>query len=132
MTFANATIQGHVNYIAAVPNKTDRPLAVLLMSVGDKKSGKSTSYKVSIWDRQAMTALQLIHKGQIVTLNGKLALEHFPTKSNQEYPFIRIDFATILDYGVTEDITYSGETTINEKETKISAKEINKELTKTK
>ena len=67
----------------------------MIVSVPDKKKETSTSYKISIWDKQAGYALEYISVKQLITAQGQLSLEHYPSKDT----ILRLDFASILDYG---------------------------------
>jgi hypothetical protein len=128
MTFATATIQGYVNWIGVAPNKTERSLVVILMSVPGRKGEEPTSYKVSTWDKQATLAAQYIRKGQIISVSGKLALEKYQSHK-QEFPFIRIDFATILDYGTPIE---GADLPVNLVKSNINSEEINGKTSKSK
>ena len=96
MTFATATIQGFVNWKGKVERTPQgRDVINLLVSVPEKrKENTSTTYKLSIWDKQALSCLNFISTNQLITATGQVSLETFKEKS-----LIRMDFASILDYG---------------------------------
>lgn len=104
MTFATATIQGYVTHIkGAVTPNTKRPVVNMLIAVPNKKENVTTSdtYKISVWDNQALSALQYIkaERKQIITVSGILRLDEYSV--SQGKPMMRLDFASILDYGKT-------------------------------
>ena len=103
MTFATATIQGFVNWKSSLEQTPNgRNVVNLLVSVPDKRDKeKSTSYKISVWDKQAASVLEFIQKGQLITAQGSISFETF----NPQKPIIRMDFASILDYGKQPDAT---------------------------
>ena len=99
MTFATGTIQGYVTWISNLTQTpTGRNVVNLLVSVPDKKNKEvSSTYKLSIWDNQAVNVLKYIQPRQLITAQGQLSIEHYVGKSGNN--LLRLDFATILDYG---------------------------------
>ena len=99
MTFATGTIQGYVTWISNLTQTpTGRNIVNLLVSVPDKKNKEvSSTYKLSIWDNQAVNVLKYIQPRQLITAQGQLSIEHYVGKSGNN--LLRLDFATILDYG---------------------------------
>ena len=100
MTFATATVQGFVTWksdLQQTPN--GRNVVNMIISVPDKKKETSTSYKLSVWDKQAGYVLEYIRIKQMITAQGQLSIEHYPSKN----PILRLDFASILDYGRTPE-----------------------------
>lgn len=99
MTFATGTIQGYVTWISNLTQTpTGRNIVNLLVSVPDKKNKEvSSTYKLSIWDNQAVNVLKYIQPRQLITAQGQLSIEHYIGKSGNN--LLRLDFATILDYG---------------------------------
>lgn len=96
MSFATATIQGFVTWKSSLQQTpSGRNVVNMIVSVPDKKKETSTSYKISIWDKQAGYALEYISVKQLITAQGQLSLEHYPSKDT----ILRLDFASILDYG---------------------------------
>ena len=100
MTFATATIQGFVNWKGTLEKTPQgRDVINLLLSVPEKRETKtSTTYKLSIWDKQAHSALNFIFNKQLITATGQVSLETYEGKSQ-----IRMDFASILDYGKSQE-----------------------------
>lgn len=97
MSFATATIQGYVTWIGKqTQTPSGRNVINLLVAVPDKKKETSSTYKLSIWDAQSANVLQYIKIKQVITAQGALSIEHYPTKDT----IMRLDFASILDYGV--------------------------------
>lgn len=106
MTFATATVQGYVTYLKSdLTKNTKRSVVNMLIAVPNKKENMTTSdtYKVSVWDAQAHSALQYINpaRKQIITVSGILRLDEYSV--SQGKPMMRLDFASILDYGKTTD-----------------------------
>ena len=104
MTFSTATIQGYVNWIDTTQTPAGRTVCNMLVVVPDNRKneagesvGISTTYKVSIWDKQAITATKYIKKTQVITVNGALKLDDYSVKQGD--PKLRLDFASVLDYG---------------------------------
>lgn len=96
MSFATATIQGFVTWKSPLQQTpSGRNVVNMIVSVPDKKKETSTSYKLSVWDQQAGYALEYISVKQLITAQGQLSLEHYPSKDT----ILRLDFASILDYG---------------------------------
>ena len=96
MSFATATIQGYVTWIGELKQTpTGRFVVNLMVSVPDKTKTKSTTYKLSVWDLQTGSVLKYLKKNQLVTAQGALGLETYGDK-----PMIRLDFASILEYGL--------------------------------
>jgi hypothetical protein len=103
MTFATGTIQGYVTWVGNLTQTPNgRNVVNLLVSVPDKKNKEiSSTYKLSIWDNQAGNVLKYIQPRQLITAQGQLSIEHFIGKSGNN--LLRLDFATILDYGKTPE-----------------------------
>ena len=106
MTIATATVQGYVTYLKSdLTKNTKRSVVNMLIAVPNKKENMTTSdtYKVSVWDAQAHSALQYINpaRKQIITVSGILRLDEYSV--SQGKPMMRLDFASILDYGKTND-----------------------------
>jgi len=111
MTFATATVQGYVTYLKSdLTKNTKRSVVNMLIAVPNKKENMTTSdtYKVSVWDAQAHSALQYINpaRKQIITVSGILRLDEYSV--SQGKPMMRLDFASILDYGKTNDADTKG------------------------
>ena len=101
MSFATATIQGYVTWIGKLKQTpTGRFVVNLLVSVPDKTKTKSTTYKLSVWDLQTGSVLKYLKQNQLVTAQGTLGLETYGDE-----PMIRLDFASILNYGYTPEET---------------------------
>jgi single-stranded DNA-binding protein len=103
MTFATGTIQGYVTWISNLTQTpTGRNVVNLLVSVPDKKNKEvSSTYKLSVWDNQTGNVLKYIQPRQLITAQGQLSMEHFVNKNGTS--MMRLDFATILDYGRTPE-----------------------------
>lgn len=106
MTFATATVQGYVTYLKSdLTKNTKRSVVNMLIAVPNKKENMTTSdtYKVSVWDAQAHSALQYINpaRKQIITVSGILRLDEYSV--SQGKPMMRLDFASILDYGNSKE-----------------------------
>jgi len=106
MTFATATIQGYVTYLKGDTTKnTKRAVVNMLIAVPNKRENMTTSdtYKVSVWDNQALAALEYIksERKQIITVSGILRLDEYSVAQGK--PIMRLDFASILDYGKTNE-----------------------------
>jgi len=138
MTFATATIQGYVTYIkSGITPETKRTYTNMLVVVPDKKNKdengmrKSNTYKVTVWDNQALSAAQYIATPekpeeneppavyQMVTVSGQLSIDEYSVsehdKDKIKNVMNRLDFASILDYG----------TTLSEKRMENSVREMN-------
>lgn len=124
MSFATATIQGYVTWIGELKQTPNGRFVVnLMVAVPDKTKTKSTTYKLSVWDLQSGNVLKYIRKNQLITAQGQIGLETYGDK-----PMIRLDFASILDYGLLaitdkvseEDRSIKSTTT----EVKLKSKEI--------
>jgi len=125
MSFATAVIQGYVTWIGDrnPAGATGRSVINLLVSVPTRTKGVSTTYKLSVWDIQIDNVLKYIRKNQLITAQGTIGLETYGDK-----PMIRLDFASILDYGLLaitdkvseEDRSIKSTTT----EVKLKSKEI--------
>ena len=111
MTFSTATIQGYVNYKKASTTPQGRSVVNMLIVVPNKRQNGTTTntYKVSVWDNQALSAAEYIdaNRKQIITVNGTLMLDEYSVenpnpKSGKIEPMMRLDFASILDYGNTK------------------------------
>ena len=111
MTFSTATIQGYVNYKKASTTPQGRSVVNMLIVVPNKRQNGTTTntYKVSVWDNQALSAAEYIdaNRKQIITVSGTLMLDEYSVenpnpKSGKIEPMMRLDFASILDYGNTK------------------------------
>mgnify|MGYP004007070619 FL=1 len=73
----------------------------MLISVPNKRQNGTTSdtYKISVWDQQALSAAEYISvdRKQIITCSGTLSLDEYSVEQGK--PMMRLDFASILDYG---------------------------------
>lgn len=99
MSFATATIQGYITWIGNLQQTpSGRNVVNLLVSVPYKKKEGATTYKVSIWDGQAGSVLKWLKPRQLITAQGQLSVEEY--KGKNENTMLRLDFASILDYGV--------------------------------
>ena len=105
MTFSTATIQGYVNYKKASTTPQGRSVVNMLIVVPNKRQNGTTTntYKVSVWDNQALAAAEYIdaNRKQIITVNGTLMLDEYSVenpnpKSGKIEPMMRLDFASIL------------------------------------
>ncbi len=107
MTFSTATVQGYVTYMKASTTPSHRAVVNMLISVPNKRQNGTTAdtYKVSVWDNQALAAAQYIsaERKQIITCSGTLRLDEYSVEQGK--PMMRIDFASILDYGNSKEIT---------------------------
>ena len=102
MTFATATIQGFVNWRSSEPeiSKSGRKVMNLIIGVPDKKQeNNTTSFRISVWDNQAEAAHKYIQKNQVITASGALRETEYTNKDGVVMKMLRLDFATILDYG---------------------------------
>jgi len=111
MTFATATVQGYVTYLKSdLTKNTKRSVVNMLIAVPNKKENMTTSdtYKVSVWDAQAHSALQYINpaRKQIITVSGILRLDEYSVSQGNH--MMRLDFASILDYRKTTDAETKG------------------------
>lgn len=101
MTFATATIQGYVTFLKTSTTPNQRSVVNMLIAVPNKRENNTTSdtYKVSVWDNQALSAAQYIsaERKQLITVSGTLKLDEYSV--TQGKPMMRLDFANILDYG---------------------------------
>lgn len=101
MTFSTATIQGYVTYKKASTTPNGRSVVNMLLSVPNKRQNGTTAdtYKVSVWDSQALAAAEYIsaERKQIITCSGTLRLDEYSVEQGK--PMMRLDFASILDYG---------------------------------
>lgn len=101
MTFSTATIQGYVTYMKTSTTPNNRAVVNMLLSVPNKRQNGTTAdtYKVSVWDSQALSAAQYIsaERKQIITCSGTLRLDEYSVEQGK--PMMRLDFASILDYG---------------------------------
>ena len=99
MTFATATISGYVNWMGASTTPSGRSVVNILVSVPDKQQvGVSTSYKLSVWDKQATSAMNYIKKSQKITATGQLKVDEYALKNGDA--ILKLDFASIIDYGM--------------------------------
>ena len=84
---------------STTPN--NRAVVNMLLSVPNKRQNGTTAdtYKVSVWDSQALAAAQYIsaERKQIITCSGTLRLDEYSVEQGK--PMMRLDFASILDYG---------------------------------
>jgi hypothetical protein len=100
MSFATATIQGYVTWIGKqTQTPSGRNVINLLVAVPDKKKDTSSTYKLSVWDAQSANVLQYIKVKQKITAQGALSIEHYPSSN----VVMRLDFASILEYGYIPD-----------------------------
>jgi len=101
MTFSTATIQGYVTFMKSSTTPNNRAVVNMLLSVPNKRQNGTTAdtYKVSVWDSQALAAAQYIsaERKQIITCSGTLRLDEYSVEQGK--PMMRLDFASILDYG---------------------------------
>ena len=101
MTFSTATIQGYVTFMKTSTTSNNRAVVNMLLSVPNKRQNGTTAdtYKVSVWDSQALAAAQYIsaERKQIITCSGTLRLDEYSVEQGK--PMMRLDFASILDYG---------------------------------
>ena len=101
MTFSTATIQGFCTYKKSSTTPQGRAVVNMLIAVPNKRQNKTTSdtYKVSVWDNQALAAAEYIsaEQKQIITCSGQLKLDEYSVEQGK--PMMRLDFASILDYG---------------------------------
>ena len=101
MTFSTATIQGYVTYKKSSTTPQGRAVVNMLLSVPNKRQNGTTAdtYKVSVWDNQALAAAEYIsaENKQIITCSGQLKLDEYSVEQGK--PMMRLDFASILDYG---------------------------------
>lgn len=104
MTFSTATIQGYVTYMKSSETPGKRVVMNMLVSVPDKRENqtRADTYKVSVWDAQAIAAAQYIsaERKQVITISGTLRLDEYSVQQGK--PMMRLDFASILDYGNTK------------------------------
>jgi|TARA_Y100000589_G_C27043789_1_gene584316 single-stranded DNA-binding protein len=141
MTFATATIQGYVTFKKSSTTPSGRSVVNMYVAVPNKRENMTTSdtYKVSVWDNQALSAAEYIsaERKQLVTFSGQLKLDEYSVE--QGAPKMRLDFASILDYGnskpvnpqltdkqkfsnMIDDIETTKETTAKIKETRVRVK----------
>jgi single-stranded DNA-binding protein len=101
MTFSTATIQGYVTYKKSSTTPQGRAVVNMLLAVPNKRQNGTTAdtYKVSVWDNQALAAAEYIsaENKQIITCSGQLKLDEYSVEQGK--PMMRLDFASILDYG---------------------------------
>ena len=101
MTFSTATIQGYVTFKKSSTTPQGRAVVNMLLSVPNKRQNGTTAdtYKVSVWDNQAFAAAEYIsaENKQIITCSGQLKLDEYSVEQGK--PMMRLDFASILDYG---------------------------------
>ena len=101
MTFSTATIQGYVTFKKSSTTPQGRAVVNMLLSVPNKRQNGTTAdtYKVSVWDNQALAAAEYIsaENKQIITCSGQLKLDEYSVEQGK--PMMRLDFASILDYG---------------------------------
>jgi len=101
MTFATATIQGYVTFKKSSTTPSGRSVVNMYIAVPNKRENQTTSdtYKVSVWDNQALAAAEYIsaERKQLVTFSGSLKLDEYSVEQGK--PMMRLDFASILDYG---------------------------------
>lgn len=101
MTFSTATIQGYVTFKKSSTTPQGRAVVNMLLSVPNKRQNGTTAdtYKVSVWDNQALAAAEYIsaENKQIITCSGQLKLDEYSVEKGK--PMMRLDFASILDYG---------------------------------
>jgi len=101
MTFATATIQGYVTFKKSSTTPSGRSVVNMYIAVPNRRENQTTSdtYKVSVWDNQALSAAEYIsaERKQLVTFSGSLKLDEYSVEQGK--PMMRLDFASILDYG---------------------------------
>ena len=89
------------SYKKSTTTPQGRAVVNMLIAVPNKRQNKTTSdtYKVSVWDNQALAAAEYIHQEnkQIITVSGQLKLDEYSVAKGE--PMMRLDFASILDYG---------------------------------
>ena len=107
MTFSTATVQGYVTYKKSSTTPNGRSVVNMLLSVPNKRQNGTTAdtYKVSVWDSQALAAAEYIsaERKQVITCSGTLRLDEYSVEQGK--PMMRLDFASILDYGNTKQET---------------------------
>ena len=106
MTFATATIQGFVTFKKASTTPSGKSVVNMYVAVPDKRQNLTTSdtYKISVWDNQALAAAEYIssERKQLVTFSGSLKLDEYSVEQGK--PMMRLDFASILDYGNSKPV----------------------------
>ena len=106
MTFATATIQGFVTFKKSSTTPSGRSVVNMYIAVPSKRDNMTTSdtYKVSVWDNQALAAAEYIsaERKQLVTFSGSLKLDGYSVEQGK--PMMRLDFASILDYGNSKPV----------------------------
>ena len=106
MTFATATIQGYVTFKKSSTTPSGRSVVNMYIAVPNKRENQTTSdtYKVSVWDNQALSAAEYIsaERKQLVTFSGSLKLDEYSVEQGK--PMMRLDFASILDYGNSKPV----------------------------
>jgi single-stranded DNA-binding protein len=108
MTFSTATIQGYVTAIRHTTTPQKRLVVNMLVAVPNKRKQhpedpQSDTYIVSVWDNQAASALEFISadRKQIITASGQLKLDDYSVANGKAK--MRLDFASILDYGNSKE-----------------------------
>jgi len=90
-----------VTFMKTSTTPNNRAVVNMLLSVPNKRQNGTTAdtYKVSVWDSQALAAAQYIsaERKQIITCSGTLRLDEYSVEQGK--PMMRLDFASILDYG---------------------------------
>jgi len=106
MTFATATIQGYVTFKKSSTTPSGRSVVNMYIAVPNKRENQTTSdtYRVSVWDNQALSAAEYIsaERKQLVTFSGSLKLDEYSVEQGK--PMMRLDFASILDYGNSKPV----------------------------
>lgn len=118
MTFSTATIQGYVTFKKSSTTPQGRAVVNMLLSVPNKRQNGTTAdtYKVSVWDSQALAAAEYIsaERKQIITCSGTLRLDEYSVAQGK--PMMRLDFASILDYGNSSQTTAERQNNLSDKQ----------------
>ena len=118
MTFSTATIQGYVTFKKSSTTPQGRAVVNMLLSVPNKRQNGTTAdtYKVSVWDNQALAAAEYIsaERKQIITCSGTLRLDEYSVEQGK--PMMRLDFASILDYGNSSQTAAERQNNLSDKQ----------------
>lgn len=118
MTFSTATIQGYVTFKRSSTTPQGRAVVNMLLSVPNKRQNGTTAdtYKVSVWDNQALAAAEYIsaERKQIITCSGTLRLDEYSVEQGK--PMMRLDFASILDYGNSSQTAAERQNNLSDKQ----------------
>ena len=118
MTFSTATIQGYVTFKKSSTTPQGRAVVNMLLSVPNKRQNGTTAdtYKVSVWDSQALAAAEYIsaERKQIITCSGTLRLDEYSVAKGK--PMMRLDFASILDYGNSSQTAAERQNNLSDKQ----------------